>query len=354
MSSQKQSLLITLEYPPDIGGIATYYKQIVDNDANLYAVRLETDEWILPWLDFLRPVKQKIKELDIESLQVGHVLPLGYIALYYKKRLGIPYIVYIHGLDVLQGSLSWWKKRWIKTILNQAEKIVTNSNFVKERTEKKYNLDANKFLVKYPTIDLEFIEEQVAQLPVAEHLTNFKTILSVGRLVKRKGFDIVLEALANLDVEDWRYWIIGEGPDRKRLRSIVKSYNLDRKVKFLGNIAGPRLYQYYNACDIFIMPSREINGDVEGFGIVFLEAAALGKPVIGGRSGGIPEAIIDGQTGILVNPREMHEIRDAIEKLLTDHALARRLGLQGYERVKTKFSVSKKNMPRQSTSSTFS
>jgi phosphatidylinositol alpha-1,6-mannosyltransferase len=333
-------LLITLEFPPDIGGIASYYHQIVKSDSSIKVLHLRCRDAALPrlhWFKFFKPVARKVKEEKINYLQIGHILPLGYLGLIFKLISKKPYLVYVHGLDVLQGRLSTWKKFWIKVILHQADTIVANSSFVKESVLKKYNVDAKKFRVVYPKVDVAAMEPTVDKLAPVAKPAGVKIILSVGRLVRRKGFDMVIRALALL--HDCQYWIVGDGPDRERLELLVKKYNLENKVKFLGSIPNPQIYQYYKACDVFVMPCREIDGDVEGFGIVFLEAAAFGKPVIAGRSGGAPEAVIDGVTGLLVNPLDIDDIAQAMVKLLTNEALALKLGEQGYRRVCAKFGL---------------
>lgn len=339
MSRNKASakLLITLEYPPDIGGIGFYYKQMVLHDPNLTVIKLTPPRRKFGWVQFIGPVWRRMSAERASELQVGQVLPLGYLALFFKFARRCPYIVYVHGLDVLQRRLNGWKRFWIKLILWQASRIISNSHFVKEQTVLLYALSPEKFQVIHPTIDLTAITGSLATHPALNRPAGVKIILSVGRLVERKGFDRVIEALGDINVAaDWRYWIIGDGPDRERLLGLVAKYNLTDKVEFLGAVPEAwQLYQYYQASDIFVMVSREINGDVEGFGIVFLEAGVFSKPVIGGRSGGVPEAVIDGVTGLLVDPNNVAAIRAAIVKLLTDEALAKQLGQQGYDRLKS-------------------
>jgi phosphatidylinositol alpha-1,6-mannosyltransferase len=150
----------------------------------------------------------------------------------------------------------------------------------------------------------------------------------------------VIEALPEIikKVPNVIYLICGKGPHKKKLISLVNKNNLSDYVKFLGQLPQEDLTAYYQLCDVFIMPSRQLpNGDVEGFGIVFIEANLFGKPVIGGRSGGIPEAILDGQTGVLVNPIDIINIADAAIQLLTDKTLSQRLGQQGQIRARNDF-----------------
>jgi len=133
-------------------------------------------------------------------------------------------------------------------------------------------------------------------------LNGHKVLMTIGRLVPRKGIDTVLHALPQVahDVPDVQYLIGGHGPDRPRLEALTQDLGLEERVRFLGNIAPEALPRYYNASDVFVMPSRAEGPSVEGFGIVFLEAGACGKPVVGARSGGIPDAVRDGETGLLI------------------------------------------------------
>jgi len=135
--------------------------------------------------------------------------------------------------------------------------------------------------------------------------------------------------------------IIGDGALRKELEDLVKKLKLSEHVIFVGYIAheDEDLLKYYTACDVFIMPSREIKekGDVEGFGIVYLEANACGKPVIGGKSGGVVDAIEDGVTGLLVDPQNINDISKALIKLLINKEYSSELGVTGRKRVEKEF-----------------
>ena len=176
---------------------------------------------------------------------------------------------------------------------------------------------------------------------VSEHgLGGKKVILTVGNLVERKGHDMVLKCLPKVleEVSSAVYLIVGDGKQRQSLTNLVKELDLGEHVVFTGRVTDNELLQYYNACDVFIMPSREIDGDIEGFGIVYLEANACSKPVIGGKSGGIYDAVQDGVSGILVDPLDVNEISQALITLLTDDLLAKKLGKQGKKRAMNEFS----------------
>ncbi|MFB3134014.1 MAG: glycosyltransferase family 4 protein, partial [Rhodothermales bacterium] len=167
-------------------------------------------------------------------------------------------------------------------------------------------------------------------------LNHQKVVLTISRLVPRKGIDTVLRALPQVahQIPDVRYLIGGSGPDRDRLEALSRELHLSDRVQFLGNIPKEDLLRYYNACDVFVMPSREDRPHVEGFGIAFLEANACGKPVIGAWSGGIPDAVRDGETGLLVEPDDEADLAAAMLRLLRDAPLAARLGRNGRQRVR--------------------
>jgi phosphatidylinositol alpha-1,6-mannosyltransferase len=150
----------------------------------------------------------------------------------------------------------------------------------------------------------------------------------------------VIRALAKLspDVPPFKYVIVGRGPLDAELRALTAELNLQDRVVFAGFVADDQLNHYYNLADIVVMPNTGDDGDVEGFGMVFLEANAAGKPVIGGRSGGTAEAIIDKETGFLVDPSDDQELRSALYSMLTDSELRRRMGLAGLQRAQTEFS----------------
>jgi phosphatidylinositol alpha-1,6-mannosyltransferase len=138
-----------------------------------------------------------------------------------------------------------------------------------------------------------------------------------------------------------RYFIVGGGPDAERLKLLTKNLQLNGKVVFYDNVVDGQLPDFYRQCDLFVMPCRQIGADVEGFGIVYLEAALFGKPSVAGRSGGAPEAVSDGKTGIVVDPESTDEIADAIIKLLKDDNLRWQMGEAARERATDEFTWEK-------------
>ena len=141
-------------------------------------------------------------------------------------------------------------------------------------------------------------------------------MLSVGRLAPRKGFDTVIQALGEIVSAhpDTLYVMVGDGPDRDRLRTLVEHHGLQDYVYMTGRVEWEDLPRWHNVADVFVTPSRSAPPSVEGFGIVFLEANACGKPVIGARTGGIPDAVLDGETGLLVDADAPSDLAEAVTR----------------------------------------
>jgi phosphatidylinositol alpha-1,6-mannosyltransferase len=135
--------------------------------------------------------------------------------------------------------------------------------------------------------------------------------------------------------------IVGDGPERTKLERLVADLGLEEKITFFGGLRGDALHDRYRLCNVFVMPSKTMKDDVEGFGTVFLEAGLAGKPSVGTRSGGIPEAILDGETGILVEEGDVQELASAIKRILADANLGLRLGVGARTRVLSEFTWEK-------------
>lgn len=162
-----------------------------------------------------------------------------------------------------------------------------------------------------------------------------KVILTITRLVYRKGIDTVIRSMKQIIKQNPEviYLIAGGGEDEQRLKNLADELELNSWIKFVGRVPDEELLLYYNACDVFVMPSKTAPPNVEGFGIVFLEANACGKPVVGSNSGGIPDAIIDEETGRMVPEDNPDELADAILTFLNDRELAQEVGTRGRQRV---------------------
>ena len=166
-------------------------------------------------------------------------------------------------------------------------------------------------------------------------------LLSLGRLVARKGFDRVLRSAAVLRARFPGLAVIvaGDGPERKPLESLARDLGLEQSVRMTGAVDELTKWALYDLCDLFVMPNRLLGGaDWEGFGIVFVEAALASRAVVGGRNGGVPDAVEEGVTGVLVDPEDQAALTSAIEHLLADDGLRGRMGRAGKDRARTRFS----------------
>jgi phosphatidylinositol alpha-1,6-mannosyltransferase len=271
-----------------------------------------------------------------DMIHAGDLYPQGLIALALKKLFRTPYVIYCHGEEITQTDHYRFQPRMRNFIYRQADAVIANSEFAKQEllrigvSEKRIHkitpgVDSIRFQMRKPNQDL-----------VRRYGLEGKTvILTVARLVPRKGHRAALEAFAKLGGEfrDAHYLIVGTGPEESRIRQQVEALGLQKRVTLAGFVPGERLPDLYSVCDLMLLPNRqEADGDVEGFGIVFLEANAAGKPVIGGKSGGAVEAIVDGVTGYLVDPDDPDEIAKVMRRLLGDPCLRSLLGAAGRQR----------------------
>jgi len=367
----QKTLFITTIYPPDTGGIELCLHNIIKRLPHNKAVVLTRKAASLSDFDktenypiyrrslearFLRPrwlfspilaFKVALKE-KVGSVQAAHGFASYFSAFWLHKLLGLPYFVWAYGLDILSMQKSPLISWWVRRIYAQAQGGIANSNFTKELMIQ-MGLEASGVRVVYPGVQSDNFKPDLPDNGVLQkyNIPKGKNILlSVSRLVSRKGFDLVIRALPEIlkKFPNTLYLIGGRGPDARRLRALtVKNPRVGKAVRFLDFIPECDLASLYNLASIFLMPSRFIegDGDVEGFGMVFLEAGACECPVIGGRSGGIPEAIIDGKTGFLVDPKDPRDLRDKVIMLLGDSQLRKRVGQAARKRVVLEFNWDK-------------
>lgn len=256
------------------------------------------------------------------------------------------YTVTIHAHEVVYTGRSLRSR--VKSVLRplqvaaiaSGDRVFAVSEFTRAALVKAGVADP-KIATIFNGIDVEDLELDADVPGVTKRfgLVGKRVILTVARLDIHKGHDVVLRALPSIAarVPDAVYVIVGEGRMRGSLEALTRELGLGDRVVFTGEIPRPDVVALFKACDVFVMLSRIEAGSVEGFGIVFLEAGALGKPVVGGRSGGIPDAVEDGVTGILVDPSSTEEAADAITRILLDGQLAGRLGSAGSARTRSRF-----------------
>jgi len=345
-----KTLLFTLEFPPFQGGIANYYgnlanywpinEQIIIQDNN--QGELLAPRKFLTWWPALAVLNRKTKKAVINFVLVGQILPLGTVTWLLSWFSSWQYGVFLHGMDFSFALKSRRKRILAGLILGRAKKIICANTYVAKKVAELFPHSISKTVIINPGIPASIPEvdaRELAELQTRYHLAGKTILFSLGRLVKRKGVDRTIKALANLAptvMDKLIYFIAGTGPQEEYLKNLVP-HRLTEKMFFLGSLSEREKWLWLKACDIFVMPSREIAGDFEGFGIVYLEANLSGKPVIAGAAGGVSDAVEDGQTGILVDPEDVNSIQQGIMKLVNNPELRNFLGQQGQSRVLKEF-----------------
>ncbi|MEI7512784.1 MAG: glycosyltransferase family 4 protein [Candidatus Uhrbacteria bacterium] len=347
MKNRNRIALVTLDYPPERGGVARYLGNLVEESkgeidvfvnethramgpGHVEAVKMFVSGWPSWWpmVKLIRDLRQK----KYTHVLVSHALPCGTAAMLARFSGGLPYVVLMHGLDVRLAMGSAWKRFLLTRILKNAELVIANSQIVSD--EISHVVPSIKPMMLTPGVESR-------TFPSRENVRNsfglapeIFQVLSVTRLVPRKGLDRLIQSIALLP-QDVHLTIIGDGQDLERLRSLAS--NLGERVRFLTNIEDAERDAWYAASDAFALPVRDEGNDVEGFGIVFLEAALAGLPTIAGNSGGAVEAVVDEKTGLHVDPNDIQMIAGAISRLRGDVELRSRLGEAGKARAARDF-----------------
>ena len=289
---------------------------------------------LLPTPRVARNLSRIIKDSNIQVAAFGAAAPLGLLSAS-MKRAGVQKTVALtHGHEV------WWAKVFpFNLALRRIGTTVDSLTFLGEFTQQVISRALSKAaaaqMVKIaPGIDVDhFSPQDATQLRKELKLENKRVIVSVGRLVHRKGQDHLIESLPEIlkSIPDAHVLMVGQGPYLPNLKKLVARYDVAEHVSFIGRIQYAQLPQYICAGDVFAMPSRSrfFGLEVEGLGIVYLEASACGLPVIAGSSGGAPDAVVDGVTGFVVDGQNNQEIAAAAIRLLNDLDQAKKMGTAG-------------------------
>ncbi|HAM88532.1 MAG: Glycosyl transferase group 1 [Candidatus Falkowbacteria bacterium GW2011_GWC2_38_22] len=342
-----KTILITIEYPPFKGGVANYYANLVkywpvqdeisvlDNSDN----QLLCGNFWPKWLPAIFLFYKTIKQNQVDKVIVGQLLPLGFVVYLVSLFYKINYCVIVHGMEIVFAQRRFRKKFISRLILNKAEQIICPGkytaslvkDFLKKSDDKKISV-VNPGVSPIPLVDAKILEK----IKIENNLSDKIVLFTVSRLVRRKGHDMVITAMKELAKIDQHihYYLGGTGPDEADLKSLARGME---NVHFLGKLSDEEKWAWLVLSQIFIMPSRNIAGDFEGFGIVYLEAAIAGLPVIAGDSGGIRDAVVDGETGFVADPTDVNQIAQSILKLSKDEMLRKKLGETGRARAMRDF-----------------
>lgn len=288
-----------------------------------------------------RATRKVCRERRIQQIHCGKVLPEGWVAYWMHRLHGVPYVMYAHGEEITTSLLSRRLKLVLPLIYKGAAAVVANSGHTGEILES-IGVPASRIHVIHPAVpaeQFEGVEPQGRELRARHGLEEDQVVLTVGRLQLRKGHDVAIKAMPKILQQHPRvkYVIVGSGEERDSLESLAGSLGVTDHVIFPGVVSDEELPAWYGACDVFLMPNRTVNQDLEGFGIVFLEAAAARRPSIAGSTGGTREAVVDGVTGLLVNGESEQEVARAVCELLGDRDRADQLGAAGRARVERDF-----------------
>lgn len=347
----KKVLLLTHEYFPFRGGVARYcynlfryfYKQdylvVSDHEQvktqdNIIHLKLKSS-WLRPtWLTSFFSVKKIIKQHNIGLIVTPNILPLGSMAYFFHKLYKLPYVISLHGLDIRLALKH--KAGLTRRILSQASLIMANSCNTAQ-VIKFLDLGADKIKVFYPSLDvkLDYDEQHLKNLKNKYALREGdKILLTVGRLTKRKGQDLVIKAMAQLSGYNFKYFIIGSGDLKTELARLIEYYHMEDRVFILDNVSDEQLVYYYKMADVFVLPNRHDDSDVEGFGMVFMEAAAYRLSIIAGNSGGVAEIWENNVNAILIDNENIVQLIEALQKIFDNPELKQTLGQRAYEKYK--------------------
>jgi phosphatidylinositol alpha-1,6-mannosyltransferase len=366
-------LLLTYDFPPIGGGIARWMAELAkryppgtlvvstgqhpdaaDVDATfpnrvdrlpLPARRLRSLQGLLHWS---RRAAVLTRQCGVEFIWCGNMKPASYPAKWTMERLGTPFGVLLHGGDLLilqhQVHQSLLKRRTARALLASAAVLVANSRWTRECC-----------ITLLSELEIESADSHVQVVPLgADHvffrpgvdttavrarygLGEGRWLLSVARLARHKGVDTALTALSRLRdrFADLRYAVVGTGEELESLEALAGRLGVGDRVRFLTEVPDRDLPAIYNCAEVYLGVSRLMEQRVEGFGISIAEASACGIPVVAGRSGGIPEAVRDGETGLLVDAESPEVVGHAVGVLLDDAPLRARLGAAGRRSVES-------------------
>ena len=290
---------------------------------------------MLPSWRVTRAAQKIVAAKNIDVVVFGAAAPLALMSPSLRKSGVKKIIALTHGHEV------WWAKIFpfnfaIKRIGKNVDHLTYLGQFTRQAISKALSRKSATEMVKIaPGIDTaHFIPQPDAMQKRKElGLQDKKIIISVGRLVHRKGQDNLIQAMPAVlkKIPSAHLLLVGEGPYRKHLEKLVMKSSLEQNVTFAGRIMYDRLPSYLSAADLFAMPSRSrfFGLEVEGLGIVYLEASACGIPVVAGNSGGAPDAVLEGVTGLCVDGTNIEQITAAIVEICSDAERASHMGAAG-------------------------
>lgn len=315
---KEKILFVARNYPPNIGGLETLNRELylqLKKKASIELVKNTNHRYSIK---FLISGLLKIIFSDCKIILLSDALLSLYIP--FIKILGKKVLVRVNGLDITGPNFFY--QLIIPFLTNLSDRIICISNATKNECLKRgispgkcvvipVGINPNEFILKIPKKQLR--QRLLKKFKIAEQ--NQKILLTVGRLVKRKGVAWFVNQTIPKFNSKFLYFISGDGPEKNNIKKIITKKKLQKRVFLLGKTDLETLKLLYNSADIFVMPNIKIKGDIEGFGIVALEAASCGLPVIASNIEGIKDAVLEGKTGFLVEEKNGLKFVRAIKKI---------------------------------------
>ena len=277
---------------------------------------------------------QYFKIIDLSEFTLVHCLieyPLSFMIARCAKKNNLLFIMNAYGTYAVAPLIQWPAKYLLKWSYDQAQEIIAISQFTKDKIQEYAKKDYNISVI-HGGVNFSKFANQPNVAELKNRYTNKRILLTVGKLIPRKGHDLVIYALAKIKDKypNVKYLIVGDGKHEGFLKKLVKDLELGKQVEFLGRVNDTDIIKYFHLCDIYVhTPKLSTDLKFEGFGIVYLEAGACGKPIVAAAAGGVRDAVVDGQTGLIAKNEDIDDIANKISQLLDNDSLRQQMGEAG-------------------------
>lgn len=354
-------LIVTNDFPPKVGGV-NYYVSHLARRFPAGEVTVFASDWpgslafdavfpqqVVRWpMRSMYPtsaIRDRVEDLvraeGIDIVLFGAAAPLAMLGKAVLRHTGVPYAAFTHGVEIWAGQVPLTRSL-LSSVGKHAALLMGVSQWTVDLLRSAVG-DGPRIELLPPGVEAEVFHPGVSDALIRDRhgLGNAPTICCVSRLTLRKGQDKVIRALPWVlsDFPETRFLVVGTGPDLERLQGLAYRKKVADRVVFVGEVPYEELPSYFRAGDVFAMPcrTRKWGLEVEAFGAVFLQASAVGRPSVAGDSGGAPEAVVHGETGLVVDGNEVDEVAEGVLALLDDPEGAAKMGAAGADRVHRDF-----------------
>ena len=354
------ALLVSEIFPPQTGGSGRWFWEIYRrlprdrvvvaageyhgaeefdraHEVRVHRLPLSLPSWGIVSLSGMKNYWRAVRALtriarchSVEQIHCGRCLPEGLMARMIQLKTGLPFICYAHGEELKYAAssreLTWLARR----VLRRAAFVIANSSSTRQILADGWRVPPDRIRLMHPGVDTRQFQPAPRDAAARSRLGwgGRPVILTVGRLQKRKGHDMMIRALPAIrrQVPDVLYAILGDGEERHALDQLAREQGQFDAVRFHGELSDADLTAAYQQCDLFVLANRQVGQDIEGFGMVLVEAQACGKPGVAGASGGTAESMRIPDTGCVVNCVGPDELAMTVSELLLDPARRERMG----------------------------